>query len=118
MNTIMNYFDLASQIRTYTPINGGKGLQERELHVIPQYIALVLGIVIQPFLSTYQSIGFWNTNVIPERILFGIIVGVIIFPVIYKGTFDPKKPISVQLCSIFALGMGWQTLLSTALKTF
>jgi hypothetical protein len=118
MNVITNYFDLASQNRPITTFYGGKGAREKELHVIPQYIALVLGIVIQPVLSTYQSSGVWDIIGVPERIIFGVIVGVIIFPAIYKGTFDPKKPISVQLCSIFALGMGWQTLLSSAFKAF
>ena len=47
---------------------------------------------------------------------FALIVSLVIFPGIYKNSFDPTKPVVVQILPIFAAGMGWQSLLSTVVK--
>jgi hypothetical protein len=86
------------------------------LHWLPQYLTLVLGIVVQPFFAAYQQSGQWNFNGITGRVLFAAIVGLVVFPAVYKRAFDPDKPLFVQLCAIFAVGMGWESLLRTALK--
>jgi hypothetical protein len=86
------------------------------LHWLPQYISLILGILIQPFFSAYQHAGHWNFVGFSGRILFALIIGLAIFPAVYKSAFDPEKPLFVQLCAIFAAGMGWESLLKTALK--
>jgi len=85
-------------------------------HWVPQYISLILGILIQPFFAAYQQTGNWNFAGFSGRILFALIVGLAIFPAVYKSAFDPDKPLFVQLCAIFAAGMGWESLLKTALK--
>jgi hypothetical protein len=82
----------------------------------PQYVSLVLGVAVQPFFEAYQQTQLWNVHGTWGRLLFAVIVGLIIFPSVYRGAFDPDKPIFVQLCAIFAAGMGWQSLLHTALS--
>ncbi len=80
-----------------------------------QYLALVLGIAIQPFFAGYQNTSVWAIEGLWGRLLFSVIAGVIIFPAVYKNAFDPDKPLIVQLGAIFAAGMGWESLLATAL---
>jgi hypothetical protein len=41
---------------------------------------------------------------------------VLIFPAVYRNAFDPQKPLFVQLCAIFASGVGWQGLLDAVTK--
>lgn len=112
MNRIFRYFDLLSELRS----------DEREayaaagnLHWFPQYVALALGILLQPFFAAYQQTGQWAFGAVWGRLLFASIVGIVVFPVVYKNSFDPAKPIFVQFCIIFTAGMGWETLFATAL---
>lgn len=113
MNRIIDYFNLGSNVGPKT----GRGVgRPGALHWLPQYLTLVLGIVVQPFFAAYQQTGQWNFNGITGRVLFASIVGVVVFPAVYKKAFDPDKPLFVQLCAIFAVGMGWESLLRTALK--
>lgn len=107
-----NYFDLQSQERGAR----GQGFADpgKKLLVIPQYLALVLGIGVQPFLAAYQATGKWSLLGLWGWVVFAVIVGLIIFPSVYKNSFDTSKPIFVQFCMIFAAGMGWESLLSTA----
>jgi len=114
MNKIIKYFDLASDLRPKGATGKAAG---KQLHWFPQYIALVLGVLIQPFFTFYQQTGNWNFGGFSGRVLFALIVGIIVFPAIYKNAFDPDKPIFVQLCAIFAAGMGWESMLRTVLKT-
>ena len=106
MNKLKQYFDLNSKIRLL-----GKG--EENLHWLPQYIAVVLGVIVQPFLNVYRQTGIWNFDGLPGRVLFAVFIGIIIFPSVYKNSFDPKKPIFVQFCAIFVLGIGWESLLGS-----
>jgi len=93
-----------------------KGARSKTFHWFPQYLALVTGILIQPFFTSYQQTGTWNFVGVTGRILFAVIVGVAIFPAVYRRAFDPAKPLFVQLCAIFAVGMGWESILRTTLK--
>lgn len=83
--------------------------------VWPQYIVLVLGILIQPFFALYQKTGDWNFAGFLGRILFAVIAAVIILPSVYKNAFDPEKPLVIQLSTLFVAGMGWESLLTTAI---
>lgn len=111
MDRLIRYFDL-------TPLE--RGAQPRHPVLLPwwpQYLTLVLGISVQPFFEAYQRTSRWDVNGPVGRLVFALIVGVLIFPSVYKGAFDPDKPIFTQLCAIFAAGMGWQSLLHTAAVT-
>jgi hypothetical protein len=111
MNKIMHYFDLAP---ASSRGHGADQVRPTLLPWWPQYLTLVLGITIQPFFEAYQKTSHWEINGPIGRVVFALIVGVLIFPSVYKGAFDPDKPIFIQLCAIFAAGMGWQSLLHTA----
>jgi hypothetical protein len=111
MNSVLKYFDLVSELRPrYATATAER---EKSLHWLPQYVALFLGILVQPFLATYQATGSWDLSGFTGRIFFSLIVGIIIFPSAYKSAFDPQKPMFVQLCVILASGMGWESLLKT-----
>ncbi len=102
------YFNLKTPIIT--------GAVSSNNYMILQYGVLVLGIVVQPFFSRYQEMKSWNVGDPWGWLLFSVIVGVIIFPAVYKRAFDQGNPVFVQLCAIFVTGLGWQSLLTTAVK--
>jgi len=110
MRRILDYFDL----RPPQPRETKGRTKKRNGHWLPQYVALVIGVLVQPFFSAYQQTGQWNFAGVPGRLLFAVFAGVAIFPGVYKHAFDPQKPLFVQLCAIFAAGMGWESLLKTA----
>ena len=41
---------------------------------------------------------------------FALLMAIAILPAVYKNAFDPDKPILIQLCALFASGLGWQSL--------
>jgi hypothetical protein len=115
MNPVVQYFDLASSQREVAVRRGAEGGQKR-LHWVPQYVALALGVLIQPYFASYQNTGQWMLEGGWGRVLFAVVAGILILPAVYKRAFDPDKPIVVQLCAIFAAGLGWESLLDTAVK--
>jgi hypothetical protein len=114
VNSVIRYFDLASDLRSKSAVE--KSEKTSLPPVLPQYIALVLGILIQPFFVSYQQSGAWQFDGFWGRLLFSVIAGIAVLPGAYKKSFDPEKPVLVQLCLLFVAGMGWQSLLSTAIK--
>ena len=115
MNSIIRYFDLASTRRPAIPTAQAAA---PKLYVLPQYVALVLGIMIEPYFQRYQLIHQWQWYIegIFGRVLFALIVGLMIFPAVYKNAFDETKPWFVQVCPIFTAGVGWQALLGTVMS--
>lgn len=116
-NEVIRYFDLQSARRsTMAKAQGAGG--EPSLPVIPQYVALVLGILVQPYLSYYVEHGAWALSFgsVLGRLAFGVIIGALAFPGVYKNAFDPGKPHFVQLCAIFAAGIGWQSVIQGGAK--
>jgi hypothetical protein len=113
LNKIIGYFDLVSEYRK----GGPKAIAETtQLHWIPQYLALLAGIVAQKFFSRYMATGHWNLDGFAGWVIASAIIAIMAFPAVYKKSFDPEKPIFVQLCVIFVAGTGWQSLATTALK--
>lgn len=111
MNKIIKYFDLAS---SYRHNNMHEVADEKKLHVFPQYIALLLGIMAQPFFKSYIESGSWEINISLGWLIGSIIVSIMALPAIYKNSFDVTKPLFVQLCVIFTAGVGWQNIASIA----
>ena len=109
INNLLHYLDLQSGNRQLTVIAKNKE-KSVPLPVIPQYIALVLGIMIQPYLVTFQNTGHWKFDDLVNWLIFALITAVTIFPTVYKKTFDPSSSLFVQLCTIFSSGVGWQSL--------
>jgi hypothetical protein len=111
MNELIKYFDLASEVRPKRPTERAATRDTKTLHWLPQYFALVLGISLQPFIKGYMTNGSWTYQGLGGWIIASLVIALMIFPGVYKSSFDPEKPIFVQLCVIFTSGMGWQSLL-------
>lgn len=136
LNSIVRYFDIASVASTgptaargapagppvptsaaapsVAPAPGPPGPQAPWL---PQWLALLAGVCVEPVFNTYRLKGVLEFAPTWNWLLFSVVVAVIVFPGIYRNAFDPQKPLFVQLCAIFASGLGWQGLLETAVKT-
>ncbi len=81
-----------------------------------QWIALFAGVLIQPFFRTFQNTGIWFWDGFWGWMLFALITSILIFPFVYKNSFDKSKPMIIEVAPIFAAGLGWQSLLTTAMK--
>jgi hypothetical protein len=109
MGRLAGYFNLAParpDLRKGMPLKG----------VLLQYVVLLLGIIIQPFFAAYRARGEWDLTVEWGWVAFAAVVGVVVFPAVYRNAFNPDKPLFVQLCAIFTAGLGWESLLGTALR--
>jgi hypothetical protein len=115
VNKVIEYFDLASPYRA-AGSSAVAGTKTRQLHWLPQYLALLLGIVAQPPLSNYMTTGQWQLKGIWGWLFASLLIAVMAFPAVYDRSFDVRKPLFVQLCVLFALGIGWQSLVGSALK--
>lgn len=119
VNRALSYFDLQSAERDQRKARGmGEGGGVRNLTVIPQYLALVLGIIIQPYLAAFQTTGDFVVTFesFMKWTLFALIVGILIFPGVYRKAFDPDQPRFVQFCAIVATGVGWKALFTVVMK--
>lgn len=119
INNLFAYFDLQSKARGQPRLTGtARGTSGGNLTVLPQYGALLLGIAVQPYFENYRQTGSWAFDVGSAIgwLVFAMIAGLIVFPSVYRKSFDPEQPRFVQFCTVFAGGMGWKALLDTALK--
>ena len=112
LNNLVRYFDLLSNVRPKGPEAVGVGVSLPAW--FPQWIALLLGIIVQPSFATYQSTHTWQFHGFAGWLLASVIIAVAIFPAVYKGALDPTKPWLVQIAPIFTAGLGWNTLFSAA----
>jgi hypothetical protein len=80
--------------------------------VLPQYVALALGVVADPVLRQYIETKSFTLDVagIAAGTGFALLMAIAILPAVYKNAFDPDKPMLVQLCALFSSGLGWQSL--------
>jgi hypothetical protein len=117
LNNVARYFDLQSARRMLLAQAHGAGGQS-PAPILPQYIALVAGVIVEPFLHYYIEHGSWSLTFskLIGRVIFGTFIGIIAFPGVYKQAFDPSKPLFVQLCAIFSSGIGWQSLIDGGSK--
>lgn len=116
MNTLIDYFNLASgtgSIRSTAHATAAQGKPAASW--LLQYVSLVLGVFVQPQFLAYQTSGSW-ASLGAGSVVFAAVVGIIVLPAAYKNAWDPAKPIPVQLCAIFAAGMGWESLVATGTK--
>lgn len=116
INSLVRYFDLQSGARRTGPAGHAAG--GGHAPVLPQYFVVCAGVIIEPLLRAYMATDQWPAvdSALLGRIVFGLIVGIIILPSIYKSAFDPEKPILIQLAALFPLGIGWQSLFTSATK--
>lgn len=114
MKPITDYFDLNSRIRArQVAVAAG---DQQSLHWLPQYLALIAGIFIEPYLASYRLLGTWNFAGTPGRLLFAVIIAFAVFPKVYKSVVTEPGPLVVQLGPIFMGGLAWQSLFSAAAK--
>jgi hypothetical protein len=118
LNEIIRYFDLQSARR-------GAGMQPHAktgkppyAPVLPQYAAITLGIIVDPFLRQYIATGDFGDvlSQLVSRTVFALLVAIAILPAVYKNAFDPERPIAVQLAALFVSGLGWQSLFQAVVK--
>lgn len=118
MNKLIHYLDLQSENRQLNVVaKHNKSRKSVPLPVIPQYLALVLGITLQPYLVAFQNGNTWNFHDLVSWLIFALITAVTIFPTVYKKTFDPSSSLFVQLCTIFSSGVGWQSLFAMTMTS-
>ena len=110
LDNLLRYLDLQSEKRQLSLVSKEKNRKSVSLPVIPQYIVLVLGITLQPYLVAFQTNHNWDFHGLVSWLIFALITAVTIFPTVYKKTFDPNSSLFVQLCTIFSAGVGWQSL--------
>ena len=115
---------LLQKIANHFDLNAGstevRATATQKKFLFPQYLAVVLGIVVQPLLDYYLKNNSWphDFSFLAARAFFGLLIGVIIFPSVYRNSWDNGSPIAVQFCSIFTAGLGWQTVFLTVAKGF
>lgn len=115
LENVVRYFDLQSENRRVSATGqASKG----HLPVLPQYLAVCLGIMIEPYINSYIATGAfnWVWSVAEDRAIFAVLVGILIIPAIYKSSFDAKRPVLIQLAALVPMGMGWQTFFAAATK--
>lgn len=116
INQLIRYFDINSKIKAAGPVAFAKGSVKR-LHWFPQYVTLLVGIIIQPFLERYRNSQphSWDFTGLQGHILFALIVAFIVFPQVYKRVvISAGTPLIIVLAGIFSAALGWQTLFETA----
>jgi hypothetical protein len=109
---LLEYFDLRPGMDGAT----SRALGKRDIPWLAQYVALVLGIILQPYVQIFQATGEWHAIGWLGRIIPALVIGLVILPAAYRRSFDSTTPGFVQWCTIFVAGMGWQSLLVTAVK--
>ncbi len=114
MNKLIRYFDLVSEYRPKGPQARTAGPGTQELHWLPQYIALLIGIFAQRYLQQYLSTGSYNLTGALGWLVASVLLAGMVFPAVYKNAFDATKPLFFQLCVIFSAGLGWESVVGTA----
>ncbi|WP_298894640.1 hypothetical protein [uncultured Psychroserpens sp.] len=85
-----------------------------------QWLALFAGVLIQPFYAFYKEARNFGT---PSEVyqdyyfvVFALIVSIVAFPTVYRKAFDANRPKWMQLIPVFTAGLGWQTIVDTAVE--
>lgn len=116
MNALIRYFDLVSQYRKDGSL-AVSTTEEKSLTVWPQYLALLLGIIVQPYLQQYINTHEWKIAGFWAWLIASVFIALMAFPAVYKSSMDATKPLFVQFCVIFTAGMGWQTIVNVVKAT-
>jgi hypothetical protein len=106
LDQILTYFDLTASFA------GEKSFPS----VWPQYLMAVIGVLIEPYLREYIASGQWKFSGFWGRTAFALIIGLLILPALYRGTFDPDKPQWLQVLALLPMAMGWRTLVDLGAK--
>jgi hypothetical protein len=116
INEIVRYFDLQSAVGSIVPKGAAKRAAAepaaKHAAVLPQYGAVALGVLADPLLRNYIENQTFALDFagIAGQTGFALLMAIALLPAVYKNAFDPEKPMLVQLCALFASGLGWQSL--------
>lgn len=110
LNQIIRYFDLQSESRA--AVAEGQAGKTKHLPIIRQYLAFWAGIMVANWHISYIESGVWKYDIssFSEKMVIGLVIWSIIYPHFYKSSFNPKKPYTVQMASLFSMGFGLQSL--------
>ncbi len=93
---------------------------EKGPHAVFQWLALLLGVLVQPFYAFYKELKSLGSleEVYTDYyfVIFAVIVSVVAFPTVYRNSFDANRPKWMQLIPVFTAGLGWQTIVDTAVQ--
>jgi hypothetical protein len=79
------------------------------------FVTLTLSIIASRFIDYYRAAISWSPLRDWQYLFFALIVSLLAFPIVYrKAQRSQNEPILVQLGVIFAAGLGWEKMLSTA----
>ena len=108
MNLFRRYFYLYPVRKTRSTKNN----QEKTFfgNSLPQYAFLLLGITFQPIIENFHDGQALLFNIGPSGLIASMVIAILIFPAVYKASWDADKPIFVQLCTIFGVGVGWESI--------
>ncbi|MEQ8905121.1 hypothetical protein [Ekhidna sp.] len=85
----------------------------------PQWLALFLGVLTQPFFSYFRENGTINWGEAyssPAFLIFSLIIATVLFPAVYRSSFDNQRPKFVQVIPIFTAGLGWETMIDSVIS--
>jgi len=85
---------------------------------LPQYAAVALGVLVEPFLRDYIVSGHWHVGwgALLGRVAFALLMTIAILPSVYRNAFDPDKPVMIQLMALFPMGIGWRSVFDGLVK--
>jgi hypothetical protein len=121
MGSVARYFDLMSGMRgrVHRAEAAGQGMAPTQPTKLPlnlilvlQYGSLLLGILGKKYLdevSTAAHKPFWTW----QLVVVSLVVATAVFPAVYKKALeetDAALPVFVQMCTIFAAGVGYKSL--------
>jgi len=79
------------------------------------FMTLILSVIASRFIDYYRAAVSWSLVKDWQYLLFAAIVSLLAFPIVYrKAQHSRHDPVLVQLGVIFAAGLGWEKVLSTA----
>jgi hypothetical protein len=106
LKSIASYFDLYNK---EVLEEAGKNDKPHNGWIAAQFIALYFGILSKSLLD-YLAVGN-QMRFSLVRLLVALIVATAIFPAVYKQALSEAGPGIVQLCVVFASGLGYKTLI-------
>lgn len=113
VNKVFHYFDLGSEIRIRHDVGQTGTGGNNNVYYFFHYLIFAAGITVQPFLEKFRQTGQWDLAGWQGWTCFALLVGLCLFPLVYKKAFNAENPKFIQLCSVFGMGVGWQALIST-----
>ena len=116
LNKLARYFDINSELRAKRAQAVSETAGQRKISAWPQWLVLYAGVLIEPFFDGYRQTHHWQWQGFWGWSLFACITAFLAFPAVYRNSFDGDKPLGVLLGSIFAAGIGWQSVIGTALE--